>query len=373
MDRAIGPDDAEAWLVLAPAAQRRLQLLQHKGLVVGMDGLLPGLAGALKVLGPQAVELNHHGIPGEDVVGHIPVPDADHAGAGGGLHVAASAHLVGDVVVDAHHPQGLSVAAKGDVAARADVVHRAVGPDDAELTVVGRAAGECGVERLDRAGAIVGMHRLLPLGVGDAALIRGQAVKAEHHRIPGEPVAGHIPVPDPHHAGAGGGFQVGGLGHQFRDVGDLTDQIAHRSIGVAVAADHQRPPDGAAVRATEAFAQAVLLQLAALEPGGQLLIGLQIVGMGELLPAAAEQLVLAAPKEGAQGVVDGEEASGLGITEAHAHPGAAQDGLEAGFGLLFRQAAFRCACLLASDGDTGASGQQVEQGDEGLTGGLREG
>jgi hypothetical protein len=45
-----------------------------------MHRLLPGVAGALEVLGPQAVEPVHARIPGEYVVLHIPVPHTDDAG-----------------------------------------------------------------------------------------------------------------------------------------------------------------------------------------------------------------------------------------------------------------------------------------------------
>ena len=80
---AVRPEHAELGVELLLAAQCQLDSFVATLAVVGVQPRLPGLVGAAKRLAGDPVEGEHLLVPGERVVEHVVVPDADATGARG--------------------------------------------------------------------------------------------------------------------------------------------------------------------------------------------------------------------------------------------------------------------------------------------------
>ena len=149
----------------------------------------------------------------------------------------------------AHQGQGLAVVIALDARRQPQVVHAAVGPDDAAFQLQHAPAGDSLGHRLAGGVAVVGMQRVAPQGVGVQGVSRRQVVQAHHPGIDGQGLALQVQIPDADAAAVGGqggalmrAAQRTALGHVLAHIlqGPLQ---AHRpavfDLGMADAAHQQ--------------------------------------------------------------------------------------------------------------------------------------
>ena len=209
--------------------------------VLGMHQRGPGPEGAVEILGPHAVDLEHALVPVDLAGARVHVPHAAAGGAQGqleplhgGVQLLPLFPFGRDVAIQADDAQGISAFIPLEVTSAFDVpLHPTQGPDDAVFLVkAGDLAGdEVGVD-LPGACMLLGMRAAQPAFRAAIKFTLRQAVELEHARIPALAAGAQVRLPHPVTGGQHGQLepfvQLLQLLLRFavlRDVGQHHDEI----------------------------------------------------------------------------------------------------------------------------------------------------